>query len=487
MRIKQNLTPKQRWTEIFLFSVFLLAVYFMLRPVNHRYWYSACYTLYSTALPVLAAFFIYFGGLSLGTEVRLLFAFWIWFFISRVLNGAVIFCDEYVTWVQFAIFFIMGSAGLLANSSQRERLLKWVGGVACAYYTFVAVMGVVSALLHTTIANPLMQEGVLAQMRYIGFERLIALDTHPNINAAWFFLTISLLVYFFFTCRRKLWRIPIVIAAVPNYLALGLTYCRNMKVGFSVSAAMLVMLLAFNYLHVRKRWQKAVIVVLSLAVFIPLSYKSFKLPEHIINRASAAICTTQTVQPEQPEQPEQTVQPEQPVQPVQPDPAGSSPAAVDSQFEDPRNFAKSLLTLSDRTQIFESAFTTLRQEPIRLLRGCGVDEVMSIAQPILLLQNAHFHNFMLQTLVYTGLAGFVIALIYCILLVIRMVRYFFSEDERATLPHKLLTLPLTGILLYNMLEPLLFYSTDFSVLFFFFIAGIFLGYSHELHPPKQKN
>ena len=81
-----------------------------------------------------------------------------------------------------------------------------------------------------------------------------------------------------------------------------------------------------------------------------------------------------------------------------------------------------------------------------------------------------------------------------VLLAVRMIRLFFSADPRAVLDVKLLTLPVSGILIYGMFETILFTQsaddrafTDFRELFFFLLAGIVLAYSYELAPPAKRH
>ena len=496
MPLKHILTPQERRARVFSIAAFLLLMFFVSQHVNIYLWNTLHSRVFVAAFPVLAACFLFFYGRSLRLEAKLLLAFWLWFFLSRVMNGREVFIREFEIIVDYGVFFFLGSIGLILSAEQRQRALKWVGGFACGYYTLLSVIGIVCSLLRLTVVNPITQKNI-CEMGVQGFARLGLLDVNPNVTSTWFFASIATLIYFFLRCRKKWWRVPIVIAAILNYFAFTLTYCRNMKVGFSLCAAMLAMLLAMKYLPVKKPGQKAAVVILAAVIFVPLTYKSFVVPEYILSKTSELVRAEQTEPTEQADPAGLSAPPGGKIAPVPVAaalPEGTIPREdslvegadiLNNEFSDPRDFSKGLFTLSDRTQIFESAIITLKQEPIRLLRGCPSSMIMSVAMPILELHNVHFHNCLLQTLIYTGFVGFALALAYCVLLVIRMVRFFFSEDKGAELPEKLLTLPLSALLLYNMLEPLLFNYTDFSVLYFFFLAGIFLGYSYELHPPKQ--
>ena len=82
---------------------------------------------------------------------------------------------------------------------------------------------------------------------------------------------------------------------------------------------------------------------------------------------------------------------------------------------------------------------------------------------------------------------------FCVLLLWRMLRLFFSQDQRIGIAVKILTFPLAGSFIYGMFETMLFTqcaddraNTDFRELFFFLLAGIVLAYSYELAPKKDR-
>ena len=79
------------------------------------------------------------------------------------------------------------------------------------------------------------------------------------------------------------------------------------------------------------------------------------------------------------------------------------------------------------------------------------------------------------------------------LMVIKMIRLFFSQHPEATMDVKILTLPLSGIFIYGMLEIILFTAsaddralTDFRELCFFLVAGIFLAYYYQIFPARKR-
>ena len=77
------------------------------------------------------------------------------------------------------------------------------------------------------------------------------------------------------------------------------------------------------------------------------------------------------------------------------------------------------------------------------------------------------------------------------MLLIRCIRFFFSG---AALSDKVLVLPITGILMYGMLETIIFTDsadqralTDFRELFFFLLAGFVLAAYYEQFPAHKNH
>ena len=60
----------------------------MLLPANIYQIETIQNTFYLYVVPVLVAAVFYFRRFQNGTEYKLLFAYWIWFWFSRALNGS---------------------------------------------------------------------------------------------------------------------------------------------------------------------------------------------------------------------------------------------------------------------------------------------------------------------------------------------------------------------------------------------------------------
>ena len=354
-----------------------------------------------------------------------------------------------------------GNLGPMLDKEGRRRFLNFFCAAVGIFYFVSGALAIVVNLLGTYIYLP--PEGVLFgldepwHIHYIN-----VFNTNRTISSLWFYIAFCLMLYQFFACRNKRWRIPIVIAGLLFYVAISLVFSRTVKLITSVSVAMLAMLLALKYLPLKKLWQKAAILILCAGLLIPLTFKSFDWTASLMSDVSSLMISEST---------------------------GEESAGVN--FSDNRNLGEDISNLSERSQIFASFIPSLKLSPRRIFVGCFSDKLMSIPNlfvdfPIPFL---HMHNFLLETFMLTGLMGFLLVVFFCLRLVIRMLHLFFTADQRVSLADKMLTIPLAGILLYGMFEVVIFTAcsdkrapTDMRELSFFIIAGMVLACSHEVLP-----
>lgn len=140
---------------------------------------------------------------------------------------------------------------------------------------------------------------------------------------------------------------------------------------------------------------------------------------------------------------------------------------------------RSLLDDSERLMIYESIIPTMEQEPLRLLRGCLCEDVMEISNQVMPKTKPHFHNSYLQAFNITGLPGLGLLLAFSLLLVVKIVRLFFSS---APMEQKVLLMILTGIFSYNLLETSLFVAADTRAFIFYIVAGAVLACYQDRFP-----
>ena len=463
MNQHERLDNTRRWVSFHAWAVFLIFCYFMLCPLAPYHWDDSYNFFYGrNFIIIVLALFFFMSRLNHRFEVNLVIFYVLWLMATRFLNG-----DHWMTrepdlvLSKFLCAAMLGLGPMLDKEGRRRFLNAFCAAVGIFYFASGALAIVVN-LLGTYVCLP--PEGVLFgldepwHIQYIN-----VFNTNRTISSLWFYIAFCLMLYQFFSCRNKLWRIPIVIAGLLFYVAIALVFSRTVKLICSVSVAMLAMLLALRYLPLKKLWQQAAVLLLCAALFVPLTFKSFDWTAGLMTDVSSMLISESST--------------------------GESSTGVD--FSDNRDLSKDISNLSERRQIFASFIPSLKLSPRRILVGCFSDKLMSIPNlfidfPIPFL---HMHNFLLEVFMLTGLLGFLLVVFFCLRLLLRMLHLFFTADRRVGMADKVLTIPLAGILLYGMFEVVIFTAcsdkrapTDMRELSFFIISGMVLSCSYEVLP-----
>lgn len=441
---------------------FLIFCFFMLCPVAPEHWAEMYYFFGRVILVSFIALFFYHYSPRGRFEVNLVILYALWLMATRFLNGDHWMLREPDLVLTRFLCAAMLGLGPMLDREGRRRFLNYFCAVVGIFYFVSGALAIVVNLLGTYVYLPL--ENVLFgldepwHIHYIN-----VFNTNRTISSLWFYLAFCLMLYQFFACRNKRWRIPIVIAGLLFYVAIALVFSRTVKMVFSLSIAMLAMLLALRYLPMKKLWQKAVVLLLCAVLFVPLTFKSFDWTANRMADISSLLISKSS--------------------------DGVETAGVD--FSDTRDLVSDISNLSERRQIFASFIPSLKLSPRRIFVGCFSDKLMSIPNlfvdfPIPFL---HMHNFLLEVFMLTGLLGFLLVVFFCLRLLLRMLHLFFTADQRVSMADKVLTIPLTGILLYGMFEVVIFTAcsdkrapTDMRELCFFIIAGMVLSCSYEVLP-----
>ncbi len=465
-----------RWRRALAFCAGALVLFYMLCPVAPQRW-SDLYASYGkTAIIALAAVYFFRARLDGVPEVRLVVYYTIWLFLTRLFNTDLYLQNELDLVISRVLCCVLLPVGLLLNGRERRLMLDIVIAVSGAYYFVTALLGLYACIFGVYFYIP--PEHVVFGLDNAfygnGFVRIVAWETTRTISAVWFYLAWCMMIYAFFRCENRLWRIPICLALFVFHLAIAFCVTRSVFLAASVNAAMLSVLLGMRCVRVKKAWLRtAIITVLALFALV-LCYKSFEW----LRSATAAVYNAMDVQIERTSD------------------QFMDPALVSgdgSNFGDSRDMKETLSNGSNRFGVYLSAIPAIRDEPLRLLIGKYNSKLMDGPHRYQIGPFWHMHNYLIQVLMLTGLIGFLLVLAFSVLLVVRMVRLFFSSHPGATLAVKSLTLPLSGILIYGMLETVIFTAsaderalTDFRELFFFLVAGVVLAYSYELAPPQKR-
>ncbi len=479
-----------------LFMVIAESVFPQVHNISH--FFFSRYVIFA----VLAAYFI-FRGFEDKAEVKLLFAYSIWFLITRFMNsGLNISQDEVYTFNMSLLMIMFTSIALVLTSDRREKIIAVICWGFCIFYSAAALCAIYTYITRVELFLPNSQQ----PFTIVDSNRVHLAGINPNIIGYWFLVCTFLSLYLFAKYKKLYARIPSALMFFINHLAITATASRSCELGFSVGIAIVLIFLILKKLKNRSSIRIALTVIMFSIILVPAVLLSFKGSSYIsafiyqnIDKSGAAeqLQTEKTQNQLGAEM--MTAQPRictlssNSYAAVLTEESETESAEADAEeFVDKRGFKD-----SGRLPLFKAAFLTLAQEPERLLKG-STDDMMDIANiyiekyyyvrgmtdSVCIYHN--FHNSFLSVLVYTGLPGFAIMLAFCILLIRRMLKVYFSGDERATTAVISLAALLAAMFIYNMFEASIFFITDIRSIIFFITAGAFLAYSYEICPPRKK-
>lgn len=464
------------WPEAHALAVFLILCFYLICPLAPLRWADLYHSYGKVLIISVSALYFYKMRLRGCLEAKLVILYAIWMFVTRLLNTDYYLQNELDLVLSRVLCCVVLPAGLLLDADGRRRLLDAVAVVFCAFFFVSALLGLFCCITGSYVYLPPEDAcfGIDLYWYYKYMNFLCLFSTNRTISSVWLYLAWCLTAYLFFRCHSKSLRIVLSLVWIVFFVAIALSFTRTIKFALSISVAMLVLLLCMKPLADKRLALRlplfATIIVLSLL----LSYGAQELVKGGVSLVSSKIVYSM-------DRSEGGLVHYHPLE----DDTGTQ-RGVD--FSDPRSTKESLSNISNRSEIYATFLPTLREDPARIVRGCYSSKVMDIPHKYTSVAFWHMHNFLLQVFMLTGLPGFLLVFAFTVLLVRRMILLFFSS--RASLSDKLLTLPLTGLLLYSMFETLIFtdsadyraMTTDIRELMFFLLAGLVLARSYELYP-----
>lgn len=472
---KQSRKNWMLFNTLALLIIFAASSFASLGPYQWWHFKQFWYPVLGAALMTC---YICFGLKNNRLEEKVLVAFCVWLVISRVLNGDWFLATDGTVVFDIALSCMFLTVCIILPDAKRRKALDAFAVVSILLYTFGAVLGIYTAITGNIIPNPL-YESDLSSMSNL---RLYIFDNNPNASGCWMFICIFFIIYLFFRYKNPVIRTVLVLFGLTDYTALALTASRSCMLGCAVCMAMLVAVLAFKYLKVKKTGYKVLTLAVALCVAGPLCYSGFSGARHLAGKA--AVDYMESKQSEEVYAEESSVRPAYSAEnlssyvQLSSETDESDSSQDDDIFKDERGFED-----SGRLPIYKAGIISLKDEPARLFRGCLYDDVMKTSWPYLTKEYAHMHNSYLEVLHLVGLPGLLLVIAFTVLLVIRAVRLLFSESEKADMAVKSLVLFLPGYFIYNMLETSMFIYQDFRSISLFLIAGAVIAYSHEICPP----
>ena len=419
-----------------------------------------------------AAIFLFRYHRGLKWELRLMAVFAAWVVVTRVLNGDHYLQAEFasVNAVLLSSFVLLPLAFLL-NTEQRKRAMKWLSALVGGLLALVAWLAVIAALRGEPFVNPVAGNVLGINGTYTKPYRLNVFDMHPNMSALLFFLALNMMLYLICSAKRKLWIVPAALACLGLYLAIALTLSRTVMIACSAAVAMLVLLLGLRRLRLPGKAVRAALLAALMLAGAVGTYFSFSLALKAMTAVAGRVNVSVASAADSADS-------------VDAPPSATQTKSV-STFVDTRNQAKDFQTFTGRTNIWRTFLPTLKDSPKKILIGSAADDLIRFQERMLGRQLVHMHNVFLQTFLYAGLPGFLLAAAFMLLLLVRAVRLFFCPNPEVTLAMKIPIVAVLGLLLCSMVEQCIFAAGQQSSLIFFLLAGFVLADSYRYCPLKR--
>lgn len=489
--------------RIIVLLAILILIFEAIAELRIELWYK----IHTHYFDIIAISFIavcfYLRNKLRSREEKLIWFYILWAFITRILNGdAFLFVDYSAVMRQLCLSCTFFSIGFLLDSDDRKKFLNIAIWVVSLYWLVLAVLGLYACLHQTRVSLPFI-EATVGLGKYGGYYLLTVDYTNKNTTGLWFSLGTILMICQFIRGKNVLFRIITAVFATIFYVAASMSFSRAAQISLCVAIALLFILLALERCHGRKALFKSLVILAITVTVVPLGYKSTSLisngfsivSEKIISGKANELKDGERIDGQTQSITEITVDYDN-AQEVMPEPIPqeivgntNTEQEEDIIYRDNRD-ESNLLILGGRIPLWRSGLIVLQEEPVRLIKGGLTTEYMKrVADTIYERFDRndpciHMHNFLFDSLLLTGVVGFVLLLVFTILLTIKMVRLFFYTGNEVNIELRLLILPMALLLVDNMMEAHLFRYELAHTSLFFIIAGSFLAWYYELFPKK---
>lgn len=485
------ISQEKKFSRLYALIGLMLIFFYMLTEIIYTLWYNvgANYGLFLTISFIALSFFLRFFDSSKEEKCLVLYALWV--LATRIINGDYYLGEEFYYLVrnvlQTSCFICIG---FVLDREDRRKFFDIVCTIVCSYWFILAAVGIYATLNMTRIAIFPFSMTTGLTVAYENHQMTID-NVNRNVSGVWFAIATLLMVYQFFSNKKLLSRIPVAIAAVVFYIATVLSFSRSAYVSLCVALALLIPIIFLQHFSMKNHSAKVLICVALAVLSMCLFYKSGDAARSLCSVVSS-ICVSEE-KADVSSVGESTQTDSDSSVDKSPDEASThdksdSGKAVFQENRDIENFKQ----LGGRYYLWKSGLLTLKEDPMRLVRGGGLHTYMKrvlefsveISDGQYRQENSQMHNYLFDSLFLTGIPGLIIAIVFTVFLVARMVKVFFSE--LAPIELKLLILPLAAELVDNMMEAhILRYAIMPSILFFF-ISGTFLAWSYEVLPGRKK-
>ena len=438
-------------------------------------------------VPVLVAAVFYFRRFRDGTEYKLLFVYWIWFWLSRALNGSPLLDHDFRVFFDLSLMLPFFAFGAAMTKTERVRFLDWLSAVIGGFYFIIGMIALVAFLNRSMYEIPALG-GKIGIVREASYARINFFDIHPNISAYWYLISLILMIYQFFHCEKKFWRIPVLLSAVLDLIVIAITYSRSVRLCMAMAFGLLTAMLLYQVLQSKPRFLRMVLAFFAAGFVLVAAYEGSGLFADVMATLSYDVVDNSLASEagEQKAAPEDVVRAQDRISAFPVPLASGEKGSMDAAplrnglvQSDPRPKTGDLNDLSsNRIAIYRAAFQAIAEKPSVLWRGQFCGDVMTIPHRILGPDvpggsPTHLHNTLLQILMTAGVPGLLLAAIFLLLVFYKGLCSLFSG--KLLLDDRILILSVLSVLPHIMVEAYLFTSTDLRTLFFFLMCGMVAG------------
>ena len=462
----------------FSLAAVAIMLFFMLGRMNH-YLLQSLYesNYYHLGIPALVAVYFAVRGFKDGTEMKILMLYVGWAVLSRILTGDRFLTVEGDYLIDLSTMILLFAPGVLLHGRQRDRVFHLAAGIIVLFYLFMACICIYTAATRTFLENPIDFRGI-GYPPFDSENRLYFLSYHWNETACQFVTAFGLCLVLFFRTRSKPLRIGLIIAAILNYVVVGLTVSRNGQTCVCLELGLLFGALAVRRLKQHALWKRVSVFLAVCALCTVLFYQLFEPARYGLwlvyqNREATEAAAGENAEGADASELAYKV--------------GLTAAENESSDKDVTYAADSRGYLeSGRKEIYWSAFKSLQMEPKRLLIGSGYYHVMDISHTLIQEQAKHFHNTFLQVVNEFGLPGLALVIWFFLRILKRSFCLIFDCGEDVSAGEQMMILLPLSLMFFFMLEVGIFKIVDmanFNFTFFYFICGMLVGIAAE----KGKN
>lgn len=412
--------------------------------------------------------------------VKVYGAFLVWLIVTRPFCRDVTFDGSHGIVMLHIIFFSILLYSFSVDKRMRKMIFIAVSIVYCVFYLAVSVTCIYTAVSHNEASLPFYID-VKLMTDYNTY--ITVLSRNRNVVARWINMAICFtLCHLFFLCKKRWLQCFLIIVCGIYYVALGTIHSKTSMIATSLVLGMFVALYALDYLRSSTNSIR-VFVAITLVLFVAsFSYKGFTVSDTFINKLNDSIISESINEKRLGFNNAATDQMDNNID------LENSYVDIDEIILQDNRTKESLFKLSGRVPLWKATIATLLYEPERLLCGSLLEDYMLSVRIKLKAagekaNESHTHNFLLETLMMTGLIGCLLMMIFVLLIARCVLKVFLSN--RIPIRDKMLILPLVSTIVINMATSSLVINEDVTNYIFFLVAGIFLSYSYELFPEKK--